>query len=385
MVCICQSLGMHQPNFVPGGTGRDYRASRYLKWIDDLRDDFTVFTGLSHPEVDGGHSAEKSFLTTAAHPGGSSFKNSVSLDQMAADYIGRSTRFPSLVLTANGQQSLSWTRAGVPIPGATRPSQVFRKLFLNGSSDEVEQQVLRLRLGESIMDTVRDQAKSLERNLSGDDKAKFDEYVTSVREVEKQMRRQQEWERKPKPKLRGKSARPPKDISDQGDVIGRSQLMYDLTYLALQTDSTRLVTIMAQGFFAVPPIDGVQEGYHTVSHHGQNRDKLQQLGLIEDEQMKALGTLLRKLKGSEEQGETLLDRTQVLFGSNLGNASNHDNRNLPIILAGGGFKHGQHLAFDQANNESLGKVFVSMLQRLGIKTDQFGSGRGTINDLAWKA
>jgi hypothetical protein len=378
MVCICNSLGLHQPNFIPQGRGRGYTASRYLKHIEDLREQFTVFSGVSHPEVDGGHAAEKSFLTSAPHPSGSSFKNSISLDQLAVDYIGRETRFPSLVLTANGQQSLSWTRAGVPIPGATSPSQVFAKLFLNGSASEIDEQVLRLRMGQSIMDTVHEQASGLTRRLNHDDRAKLDEYLTSVREVEQQMVRQQEWEKKTKPNVK---AKPPKDIRDQGDVIGRAKLMFDLTTLALRTDSTRVVTIMMEGFFITPPIEGVEEGYHTLSHHGQNDKKLEQLALIEDEHVKLLGNLLRALQNSKEDGQSVLDRTMVLYGSNMGNASSHDNRNLPTILAGGGFKHGQHLAFDKGNNHPLATLYVSMLQRLGIEAERFGTGTTTMRGL----
>ena len=378
MVCICNNLGLHLPHFIPEGTGYHWKPSRYLKELAEFRDQMTVFSGVSHPEVDGGHPAQKSFLTCAPHPGGNSFRNTISLDQYAVDFIGRETRFPSLALCANGNDTLSWTRAGVPIPGATRPSQVFARLFLTGSASEVDAQIRRLRHGQSIMDTVMSQARALEQKLSGDDRAKFDEYVTSVREVEQQMIRQQEWERRPKPQVNAKA---PKDIHDQADVIGRAELMFDLAALALQTDSTRLITIMMEGFFIVPPINGVEEGYHTVSHHGQNRHKIEQLGLIETEHMKAFAGLLARLQKTREQDDTLLDRTMVLYGSNMGNASSHDNRNLPVILAGGGFKHGQHLAFDQTSNYPLPNLYVSMLQRLGIETDRFASSTGTMRGL----
>lgn len=377
MVCICNGLGLHLPNFVPQQSGRSYTASLYLKQIDHLRDHYTVISGVSHPDVDGGHAAENSFLTTAPHPGGSSFKNSISLDQYAVDYVGRETRFPSLTLSSTGQRSLAWTRAGVPIPGETRPSKLFSKLFLTGSQPDIEQQVLKLRMGESIMDSVSSQAKSLERRLNPRDRQKLDEYMTSVREVEKQMLRAQQWERRPKPKVKVK---PPKDIG-QADVTGRAKLMFDLTHLALQTDSTRIITIMMQGLFIVPPIEGVEEGYHTLSHHGRNQRKLEQLALIETEHMKVLGGLLQKLNDTSEGDGTLLDRTMVLYGSNIGNASNHDNRNLPTILAGGGFKHGQHLGFDPTNNYPLANLYVSMLQRLGIESDRFGSGTTTMTGL----
>jgi len=378
MLCICNTLGLHGPFYAPETTGRDYKPSRYLKLIDKFRDDYTVFSGVSLPSVDGGHIAEKSFLTGAPHPGSGSFKNSISLDQLAADYIGRETRYTSLSLTGRGSNSISWTRAGVPIPGESRPSRVFQKLFLAGSADEVDAQIQKLREGQSIMDAVLGQTKSIERRLNHADREKFDEYLTSLREVEQQMVRQQEWERTPKPKV---NAKPPKDINDNADVIGKAQLMFDLAHLAFETDSTRIITISMQGDFLVPPIEGVSEGYHTVSHHGQNREKISQLAIIEEEHVRQLGSLLEKLKRTREDGESLLNRTMVLYGSNLGNASSHDNRNMPMILAGGGFKHGQHLGFDATNNYPVSNLYVSMLQRLGIQTDRFSSGTSTMTGL----
>ena len=173
----------------------------------------------------------------------------------------------------------------------------------------------------------------------------------------------------------------PKDITDNADVIGKAQLLFDLSNLAVQTDSTRIITILMQGDFIVPPIAGVQEGYHTVSHHGQNRRKIEQLAKIEEAHIKQLGRLLDQLKSTREEGDTLLDRTMVLYGSNLGNASSHDNRNMPMILAGGGFKHGAHLGFDQVDNYPVSNLYVSMLQRLGIETERFASSTGTMRDL----
>lgn len=378
MLCICNHLGLHSPFFVPEGSGYGWNPSRYLKVIEDFRQDMTVFSGVSHPEVDGGHNARKSFLTTAPHPGGGSFKNTISLDQFAVDYIGRDTRSPSLVLSTRGNNSLSWTRAGVPIPATSRASEVFRKLFLSGGKEEVDAQILKLRMGQSIMDSVLDQAKSIQRRLDGEDRAKFEEYLTSVREVEEQMVRQQEWEKKPKPKV---DASLPKDVTDPADVIGSLQLMFDLSHLAFETDSTRVITIETHGEFIVPPIEGVTKGYHTLSHHGQNRENIEQLALIETEHMKILRDLLTKLRSTREQGDSLLDRTMVMYGSVMGNASSHDNRNLPFLLAGGGFKHGQHLAFNRENNHAIGTLFVSMLQRLGIEVDRFGSGTSTMTGL----
>lgn len=382
MVFICNNLGLHMPYFVPEQTGFDYKPSPYLEVLGDLRKKLTVFSGISHPHVDGGHAAEKSFLTAAPHPGSGSFRNSISVDQLVAESIGKQTRIPSLILSANGGGSLSWTRSGVPIPGEISPSKVFRKLFTPGSSAEVNEQIIRLRQGASVMDMVLGEAKKLQKNLSRDDRQKFDEYTTSVREVEQEMVRQQEWEHKPKPRVAGKE---PTDIRDQADTIGRSKLMYDLIALALQTDSTRLATVMSVGFFAVPPIDGVTEGYHTLSHHGKNADKLAQLAVIEKQHMGILRDFLAKLEATQEEDDTLLDRTMVLFGSDMGNASSHNTTNVPVVLAGGGFKHGQHLAFDNVNNEPLCNVYVSMLQRMGLPVDRFGSSTGTMRGLEFQA
>lgn len=378
MICICNNLGLHRPFYEPEQTGRGYKPSRYLKLINQFRNDYTVFSGVSLPSVDGGHIAEKSFLTGAPHPGSGSFKNTISLDQYAADYIGHVTRYPFLALTGKNNNTISWTRSGVPIPAESRPSKVFAKLFLAGSADEVEAQITKLRQGQSIMDTVLDQTRSLERRLNDADRDKFDEYLTSLREVEQQMVSQQEWERTPKPKVK---ATPPKDIQGNADVTGKARLLFDLAHLAIETDSTRLITILMQGDFIVPPIDGVTEGYHTVSHHGQNRQKIEQLALIEEEHVREFGRLLEKLKTTKEDGASLLDRTMVLYGSNMGNASSHDNRNTPMILAGGGFRHGQHIGFDKVNNYPTSNLYVSMLQRLGIETDRFSSGTSTMTGL----
>ena len=378
LVCVCNSLGLHGPNFVPEGTGRRWKPSRYLKELTEFRGDMTVLSGVSHPEVDGGHIAEKSFLTTAPHPSGGSFRNTVSLDQYAAEFIGRQTRYPSIVMSAQPGSSLSWTRAGVPIPGEKRPLNLFQKLFMEGSKDEVARQVVRLKQGRSIMDTVLGQTKSLGRTLGPADRRKFDEYLTSVREVERQMASQQDWAKTPKPKVK---AKPPSANIPQADIIRQNSAMLDLARLAIQTDQSRVFTILTQGLFVVPPIEGVEEGYHTVSHHGMNKQKLEQLALIETEQVRVLRDFCRKLKETTEQGQTLLDRTVVFYGSNLGNASSHDNRNLPALLLGGGFRHGQHLAFDRSDNEPLANLYVSMVQRLGINADRFGTGTRTLPGL----
>jgi hypothetical protein len=379
MVCICTSLGLHAPFLFPSETGAEYTPTPYLDLLKDHRDDFTLFSGLSHPDQTGanGHASEMSWLTSARFPGLGGFKNTVSLDQLAAEKIGLQTRFPSLVL-GTGSPSLSYTRGGVMIPAESRPSHVFAKLFLDGTPAEVESQLQKLREGQSIMDTVQDEARSFINRVGVADRDKLDEYFTSVRELEQRLVKSEAWVQKPKPKI---DAEPPNDISNGSDLIGRMQLLFDLIPLALQTDSTRLITIFLQGANAIPPVDGVTIDHHNLSHHGQEPEKIAQLRLVETEQFRVFGGLMEKLKAKQEGSAPLLDDTIVLFGSNLGNANSHDTRNLPILLAGGGFKLGGHTAFDADKNAPLCNLYVSMLQQLGVETDTFGSSTGTLTGL----
>jgi Protein of unknown function (DUF1552) len=379
MVCICTPLGLHPANFIPTQAGKDFALTPYLEVVEDFRADFTVVSGLSHPGMSPGfaHQAQASFLTGAPGAGRPGFRNAISLDQLAAEHIGGETRFPSLALSGEGL-SLSWTRTGAPVPAATSPSKVFARLFLAGKADEVQAQVRRLGDGRSILDDVSDQAKQLQSTLGTDDRDKLDEYITSVRDLEKRLARDEAWSKTPKPKV---DVAPPKDIPNAADLIGRTRLLFDLTHLALQTDSTRLVTIMLAGSTYAPPIAGVTLGHHDLSHHGKDPTKLDQLKIVEVETMKTLRDLLAKLKQSQEEGASLLDRTTVFLGSNLGDGSSHSVKNLPVLLAGGGFKHGQHLSFDPNNPPPLCNLFVSMLQRLGIEAERFGSSTGTLTGL----
>jgi hypothetical protein len=382
MVCICTPLGLHPTFFFPEKAGKDYQLTSYLEILKDYRDDFTVVSGLSHAGMNPGfaHQASASFLTGAPGAGRPGFRNSVSLDQFAAEHMGGETRFPSLALSGEGT-GISWTRTGAPVPAATSPSRVFARLFLAGRPDEVQAQVRRLEEGRSILDDVRDQAKKLQTGLGADDRDKLDEYITSVRELEQRLAKDEAWSKTPKPKV---DAKPPEDIPNAADLIGRTRLLFNLTHLALQTDSTRLVTIMLAGSTYAPPIAGVTLGHHDLSHHGKDPSKLDQLRIVEVETMKTVRDLLAKLKQSQEDGASLLDRTTVFLGSNLGDGSSHSVKNLPVLRAGGGFKHGQHLAFDPQNPPPLCNLYVSMLQRLGVETDKFSSGTGTLAGLEVK-
>ena len=384
IICICAPLGLHPDNFFPSQVGKDYALSPYLEILKEFRNQFTVISGLAHAGMGSSfaHQASASFLTGVPGAGRPGFRNAISLDQFAADHIGTQTRFPSLSLSGEGSGGLSWTRTGALIPADNVPSKVFARLFLEGRADEVQGQMRRLADGRSILDDVRDQAKELRSGLGNDDREKLDEYLTSVRELEQRLVNDESWAKTPKPKVK---VEPPKDIPNAADLIGRTRLLFDLSHLALQTDSTRLITIMLAGSTNAPPIKGVTLGHHDLSHHGKDPLKLEQLKIVEVETMKTVRDLLANLKKSKEEESNLLDRTTIFLGSNLGDGSSHSTQNLPIFLAGGGFKHGQHLHFDAKSTQPLCNLFVNMLQGLGIATDKFGTSTGTLTGLEIQA
>ena len=384
IIAICNNLGLVPDQFFPEKPGRGYTLSPYLEAIKEHRDDFTVFSGVSHPFVDGGHPADNCFLTAAPHPGNGGFRNTISLDQYAAQYIGNLTRFPTLTLGVNvagGQRSLSWTNSGALIPCEDKASAVFKKLFVRGTPDEVREQKRRLELGQSIMDAVSDQVRGLEKGVSARDKERLDQYFTGVRDLEVRLGESRAWEDKPKPTVKVPA---PIDPPGPKEYMDKTRLMYDVARLAIETDSTRLITILLDSVnsptIEVPGVT-ITDGYHSLSHHGKSPAKLKQLEAIDLEHMKLLGGLYAGLKGAKEGSATLFDRTMVLYGSNLGNANTHVTTNLPIIFAGGGFQHGQHLLFDRQSNYPLPNLFVSMLQRLELKVDNFASSTGPMKGL----
>ena len=384
MFGICNNLGLLPENFFPKAGGRDYTLSPYLEVLEAYRNDFTVFSGVSHPDVDGGHPADNCFLTAAPHPGSGGFRNTISLDQYIGERIGHLTRFPSLTLGVNVQQglrSLSWTGSGVLIPCEEKAADVFSRMFLQGTKSETEAQVRKLETGRSILDAVAGQAKDLQRTVGPRDRDRLDQYFTSVRELEQRMAMSREWERKPKPKV---NAAVPLDPASPKAYMEKVRLMYDMARLAFETDSTRSISLLLDSVNS-PAIDiedvKITDGYHNLSHHGKSAQKLAQLKAIDLWHMKLLAELFSKLNEVREEGEPLLDRTMIVYGSNLGNANTHVTTNMPMIFAGGGFKHGQHLAFDTAHNYPLPNLFVSMLQRMGLETDKFASSTGTMRGL----
>ncbi len=385
MLLISNNLGVLPWHFFPKTAGADYAASPYLEVLAPHRKDFTVFSGLSHPNVAGGHSTENCFLTGAVDPTGSGFRNTISLDQFAVEHLGQQTRFPTLNLGVNidkANRSLSWTRDGVLLPAEDKPSALFRRMFVQGSPAEVEGRLRQLRGRGSILDAVSADMKGFQKQLGSGDRTRLDQYLTSVRELEERLHTAGEWEQKPKP-VTDHSA--PVDIADPARFFEKFSLMLEMARLAFESDSTRIVTLMVDGFatpaFQISEAEKSLNDYHNLSHHGQSKEKIAQLERVDRRQMEVLSGLFGALAEKEESGARLLDRTMVLYGSNLGDANVHNTTNLPVLLAGGGFKHGHHLAFDGVRNTPLCHLYVSMLQRIGVEADAFASGEGTLAGL----
>lgn len=370
MVAIQTNQGIMPQFFFPERSGNDYELTPYLQRLAAHRDRMTVFSGVSLPGVDGAHAAERCFLTGTPHPARGGFRNGISLDQLAAEHLGDQTRFPSLTLcNTQGNATLSFTRNGAPIPAESSPKNLFQQLFVQGNAAEVAASVEALRQGRSLLDFVGDQSRRLNRSLSPADQRRVDQYFTAVRDLEQRLQIAEAWQHRPKPVI---DAKEPQDIKDTRQFVGQTELMYDMIRLALETDSTRFISL----FIDTTVI-------HQITHHGHRPEVIAELRGHEERQFDALNGLLTALSERDESGRSLLDSTQVLYGTCMGSANSHSNKNLPVLLAGGGFQHGQHLAFDIENNYPLSNLYVSMLQRLGIETDTFSTGQAAMTGLGF--
>ena len=366
---ILNYFSFHAPNLFPKEAGADYVATPYLQGLQRQRKDFTIISGLNHPEVRDGHASDKSFFTGAPHPGSPSFRNTVSLDQFAAERIGRDTRYASLNFSTSGAYSCSYTRSGVAIPPETSAARAFARLFIDGTPAEVAEEVARVQEGRSILDRVAGEAKRLQRDVGAGDRDKLDQYFTSVRELEQRMVRSEDFAKRPKPKPGVPAIRDP----GPGEDTRRFGLMLEVARLAVQTDLTRIVTLYYVGTSKTPSRPGTSFAYHDLSHHGQDAGKLNQLTVLERDLLLEWGGFIQRMKDSRDGASRLLDNTMSVFGAGMGNASSHDSTNLPILVAGGRFKHGRHLAHDPKNPPPLCNLWVQMLREMGMPVEKFGT------------
>ncbi|MFT5124534.1 MAG: hypothetical protein ACI9TH_003879 [Kiritimatiellia bacterium] len=375
LVCIGSFLGFHQPAFFPEQAGADYQMPTLLKPLAAHRDNFTVFSGLDHRAANG-HGSWSNFLS-GQDP------NDYSLDQMVGDELGQNTRFPSIQLTAGkASRPMSHTRQGVALPMVQRPSVLYNRLFAS-PEDRARNEYL-LRSGHSALDVVLDDAKRLQRSVSAADRAKLSEYFDSLRAVEKRMTQQIRSVNDPVPETDYRM--PDYDPVAPTLQLEAEKIMYDLMALALETDSGRVLSLFIGGLGQVFTIGGetLQAGYHALSHHGNDPDTIADLIKVEVEHMRSFENFLAQLKSKTDvQGQPLLDSTVVLFGTGMGDASRHANTDLPTLVAGGGFKHGNHIAVDRKGSHAplLGDLYLTLMQQLGMEADQFSNATRNLNHL----
>lgn len=379
LVAIGNMLGFYQPELFPTGTGRDFALPALLQPLAAHRPDFSLFSGLDHG-LKGGHFAVHSYLSGVRSMDAKSMpEGNISVDQRAAETIGGATRFSALTIGSedglHGGCQMCWTRSGTRVPPIPGPKELFRKLFITEGAHDLARSADRFHLQGSILDAVHGDAKSLNRQLDTRDREKLDEYFTSVRDVERQMELGKRWAHVPKPS-------PGMPEPANTGFVSDLPVLYDLIALALQTDSTRIATLEIAGGFDASAL-GLRKDYHALSHHGQVQENINGLLQLEKYQMEQFARFLAKLKSLEDGHGHLLDHTMVLFGSGMGNANAHTNSNLPIILAGGGFKHGEHRAYPAsgAGRVPLANLYLTLLQRFGVETNRFALSTGTLRGL----
>ncbi len=380
LVCIGNMLGFYGPEFFPTQHGANYQLPSLLEPLARHQADFTLFSGLDHG-IKGGHFAIHSYLSGIRSMDAKSMPDgNISLDQYAAESVGGVTRFPSLTIGSetgiHGGCMMCWTRSGTRIPPISSPSQLFRKLFVSDNPEDVARSTDQFDLRNSILDSVHGDAKSLARQLGQQDREKLDEYFTSVRDVERQIQLRRQWAHVPKPAVEMEEPRDRNFVSDL-------PVLYDLIALALQTDSTRIATLEIGGDFTSSAL-GINKGYHSLSHHGKVQANIDQLLILERYQMEEFARFLDKMKSIPDGQGDLLDHTQVLFGSGMGNANAHTNQNLPVILAGGGHDHGSHLSYpdDDHGKVPLSNLYLTLLQHFGVEPDRFSVSSGTLRNFS---
>ena len=390
--------GMNMKQFMPEGTGADWELPATLEPLADVKSDLSVLSGLAldnaraHGDGAGDHARSAAAFLTGAHPhktAGADIHLGVSVDQVAANAIGGQTRLPSLELGLDKGQlagecdsgyscayvsNISWQSPTAPMPHEINPAAVFERLF--GSDDERDR-ARRLRERKSILDFVSDDSKSLGRRLGKSDQQKLDEFTTSIREIEKRVEKARTQSQQARPTM-AKPAGIPEDFGEH------FRLMTDLMVLAFQMDLTRVSTFMVahDGSDRTFRWLGISEGHHALSHHGGNKDKLEQIAKIDRFHVEQFAYFLKRLKETKEGERNLLDNSMVVFGCGIGDGNRHNHNDLPILLAGRGGRTidaGRHIKFDR--DTPLCNLYLSMLDRMGVKPARFGDSTGTLSEL----
>ncbi len=361
VIFICNSLGFYKPNFFPGKRG-DLSTSKYLKGMA-THEKMTVFQNLFHPGMEtSNHDSEKSFLTGAPSPEATNFMNTISLDQVLAREMGGDTRFPFLPLSIYDRGwGCSWNDRGVAIPPMHDERLIFDKLF---GEEDLTAKRRQIHNDQQIVASLHRDMEQL--RTRGGDLSKIDSYRTVISELEKQLQHEEFWLKTKKPEV-------PNTLIEDPEFAFSSKVrnLFELSKLAFQTDSTRVITLSLDWIYGAIKVPGATGGWHTLSHHAGRADALSKLGRIEMDILKHVNQFLRELDQIKEGEETLLDHTTVVIGSNFGDSSNHTCKNLPTIVAGGGYRHQQHTLLE--NPTPLCNLYLELLHKHHIDVGSFGS------------
>lgn len=394
VICCYIPNGVNIAEWVPKDAGTNYTLSPTLQALAEIRNEFTVISGLGHPLSEGGHSGADTWLTGAnlKSRAGSDYANSISLDQVLAAHHAKAVRYPSLQLSdqsgtgsAGHSHTLSFDRNGTPLPAENSPRRLFERLFVPETAGDRAAALKRYAERRSILDDISEEAKALDKKLGVDDKRKLDEYYTSVRETEQMVARLQGWIDVPKPKVGSIDLQLNMQPGNAHDRPMWLDVMLEMSYLAFATDTTRTITFEwsreAGGF------GGGGENHHELSHHDGSPEKLKKLAEIDKFHLSRLERFVKLMAAATEGEGRMLDHTMVLFGSGMNSGTgtgDHSPKNLPLLVAGGkglGFKHGQHLAFDPDKHPPLSNVLLTILQKSGVETGKFSDATSTLTGL----
>ncbi len=369
-------FGAHPEHFFPTDFGKDFTISPTLQSLDWLKDRMTVISHTDHGMVSG-HGREISFLSGVLPTDAQAFpEKNMSIDQLFARHVGSQVRYSSVGAALEAGIRMSWTANGVEKLPITDPQKLFNHLFLNLSPEQKSVRRDMLDRNGSILDTVGSQFSGLLNNSSKTDRDRIDQFQTSIRELEHSLADRKTWLDRDKPSfdISGHFAESEMTIANRYDAI------FDMIAYAFETGLTRVASIEFPSELKYTDIDGVNRSYHGCTHNGKADDTVAELVAIESFQVSRLSRCLKKLDSIKEPNSdgTMLDHTIVLFGSGMGYGGTHSNRNLPIMVAGGGFKHGGHVdARDTSGkNMPLCNLYVALMQRFGIERDKFNTSTG---------
>lgn len=379
LLVVGNPLGMHPDNFFPKQFGKNFTFPKTLQSLDWLKNRISILSHTDHG-MKSGHGREITFLNGVLPENAAGFaENNISIDQLIARRTGGSVRFPSIQAALESGIRMSWNSNGVEVKPITDPQKLFDHLFLNLTAEERKVRRELIERNGSILDAVGGQVASLKQKASREDRERLDQYEISVRALEGSFANRKNWIDRDKPTFSIEEH----FVGYEVTVANRYNAIFDMISYAFQTDLTRVATIAFPNELSYRDVDGVTRGYHACTHNGKKEEIVAELVAIESFQIAQLSRCLKKLDLIKEPNSSgsMLDHTVVLFGSGMGYGGTHSNRNLPILVAGGGFRHLGHIDTRNSSgtNMPLCNLYATLQQRFGIERDKFNTSTGTFD------